>query len=87
MLEGRPRLPHRADGEFAIAVGIRPPRAHSLPRRLEQEGVEDIPGTALHAGINWEWESFPEYLDALETKPCCMDFAAQIAHGPAAATA
>ena len=33
------------------------------------EGVEDIPGTALHEGIDWEWESFPEYLDALEKKP------------------
>ena len=32
------------------------------------EGVEDIPGTALHEGIDWEWESFPEYLDALEKK-------------------
>ena len=30
------------------------------------EGVEDIPGTALTEGITWEWESFPEYLDALE---------------------
>ena len=32
------------------------------------EGVEDIPGTALHAGIQWDWETFPEYLDALEKK-------------------
>ncbi len=32
------------------------------------EGVEDIPGTALHEGIDWEWESFPEYLDALRKK-------------------
>ena len=31
------------------------------------EGVEDIPGTALHEGIDWEWESFPEYLDALDS--------------------
>ena len=27
------------------------------------EGVEDIPGTALHEGITWEWETFPEYMD------------------------
>jgi N-acyl-D-aspartate/D-glutamate deacylase len=33
------------------------------------EGVEDIPGTALAEGITWEWQSFPEYLDALERKP------------------
>ena len=30
------------------------------------EGVEDIPGTALSEGMTWEWESFPEYLDAIE---------------------
>jgi N-acyl-D-amino-acid deacylase len=30
------------------------------------EGVEDIPGTALHEGLRWDWESFPEYFDALE---------------------
>ena len=45
------------------------------------EGVEDIPGTALHEGIDWEWESFPEYLDALEKKPLAMDVATQIPHG------
>src|SRR5690348_7141147 len=37
------------------------------------EGVEDIPGTALHAGINWAWESFPEYLDALDRMPRALD--------------
>ncbi|MEM1436122.1 MAG: amidohydrolase family protein [Pseudomonadota bacterium] len=45
------------------------------------EGVEDIPGTALHEGINWRWESFPEYLDALEQTPLAIDIAAQIPHG------
>ena len=30
------------------------------------EGVEDIPGAALSAGIEWEWETFPEYLDAVD---------------------
>ena len=30
------------------------------------EGVEDIPGTALAEGITWQWETFPEYLDAIE---------------------
>ena len=33
------------------------------------EGVEDIPGAALSEGIQWGWESFPEYLDALEARP------------------
>ena len=37
------------------------------------EGVEDIPGTALHEGIDWDWESFPEYLDALDKTPRAID--------------
>ena len=37
------------------------------------EGVEDIPGTALHEGITWEWESFPEYLDALDRSGYALD--------------
>ena len=45
------------------------------------EGVEDIPGAALSEGIQWEWESFPEYLDALDKKRTAVDFGAQIAHG------
>ena len=44
------------------------------------EGVEDIPGTALHEGIDWEWESFPEYLDALDRSPRAIDIAAQVPH-------
>ena len=45
------------------------------------EGVEDIPGTALAEGIEWEWESFPEYLDALERRPHALDVGAQLPHG------
>jgi N-acyl-D-amino-acid deacylase len=45
------------------------------------EGVEDIPGTALTEGMSWGWESFPEYLDALETRSWTMDVGTQIAHG------
>ncbi|MEM6707993.1 MAG: amidohydrolase family protein [Pseudomonadota bacterium] len=45
------------------------------------EGVEDIPGTALHEGIDWRWESFPEYLNALEAQPLAIDIGAQIPHG------
>jgi len=44
------------------------------------EGVEDIPGTALHEGISWEWESFREYLEALERMPRVLDVAAQVPH-------
>ena len=49
------------------------------------EGVEDIPGAALHEGLPWDWESFGEYLDALERRPHDIDFAAQVPPRPAAA--
>jgi N-acyl-D-amino-acid deacylase len=45
------------------------------------EGVEDIPGSALAEGITWEWQSFPEYLDALERTPRVLDVGAQVPHG------
>ena len=45
------------------------------------EGVEDIPGTALAEGINWEWETFPEYLDALEKLPRTVDIGTHVPHG------
>jgi len=45
------------------------------------EGVEDIPGTALSEGIHWEWETFPEYLEALEKRRTSVDFGTQLAHG------
>ncbi len=45
------------------------------------EGVEDIPGTALAEGIDWQWESFPEYLDAIERMRRAIDVAAQVPHG------
>lgn len=45
------------------------------------EGVEDIPGAALSEGMSWNWESFPEYLDALEGMPRAVDVAAQVPHG------
>jgi N-acyl-D-amino-acid deacylase len=45
------------------------------------EGVEDIPGTALTEGIQWEWESFPEYLDALDRREYVLDIGAQVPHG------
>lgn len=44
------------------------------------EGVEDIPGSVLSEGIEWEWETFPEYLDALERRPKALDIGAQIPH-------
>ena len=45
------------------------------------EGVEDIPGTALAEGINWGWETFPEYLDVLDGMPRTLDVGTQVPHG------
>jgi N-acyl-D-amino-acid deacylase len=45
------------------------------------EAVEDIPGSALAEGINWTWESFPEFLDTLDTRELTMDVGAQVPHG------
>jgi len=46
------------------------------------EGVEDIPGAALHEGIEWDWETFPEFLDAIDKKEFVMDLGFMIGHGP-----
>lgn len=46
------------------------------------EAVEEIPGIALAEGLKWDWQSFPEYLDALERIPHAIDFGAQIPHHP-----
>lgn len=63
-------------------VGFAPVRAgdHNLLIEL-MEGVEDIPGAALHEGLCWEWESFPEYLDFLAQREFDMDVATQLPHG------
>ena len=45
------------------------------------EGVEDIPGSALSEGMSWNWETFPEYLDALEAMPRAVDVATHVPHG------
>jgi len=62
-------------------VGFAPvrPRDHQFLIEL-MEGVEDIPGSALVEGIEWTWERFPEYLDALEAMPRAIDVGAQVPH-------
>ena len=45
------------------------------------EGVEDIPGTALAEGMTWDWETFPEYMDALEKRARTIDVACHVPHG------
>lgn len=63
-------------------VGFAPVRPSDHDRLIElMEGVEDIPGSALHEGLSWEWESFAEYLDAVAAVPHDIDLAAQVPHG------
>ncbi|MHB8439993.1 MAG: N-acyl-D-amino-acid deacylase family protein [Acidimicrobiales bacterium] len=63
-------------------VGFAPCRPEDRDRIVElMEGVEDIPGTALHDGLPWSWTSFPEYLDFLDTRTFDIDVAAQVPHG------
>ena len=45
------------------------------------EGVEDIPGAALSEGIRWDWETFPQYLDALEKSTLAIDIGTHVPHG------
>ena len=63
-------------------VGFAPvrPDQHDFLIQL-MEGVEDIPGAALHEGIQWAWETFPQYLDALELRHYSMDIGTQVPHG------
>ena len=79
--------PSSAHGVTTVVVGncgvgfapVRPGREQWLVQLME--GVEDIPGTALHEGIEWKWETFPQYLDALAAKNYAVDVAAYIPHG------
>jgi N-acyl-D-aspartate/D-glutamate deacylase len=57
---------------------VRPDDKDSLIRLME--GVEDIPGAALHAGLSWEWESFAQYMDAVDRLPHDIDVAVQVPH-------
>ena len=62
-------------------VGFAPVRPGGQDRLIElMEGVEDIPGTALHEGMTWGWESFGEYLDALGQRHWTMDVGTQVPH-------
>jgi N-acyl-D-amino-acid deacylase len=64
-------------------VGFAPVRRGMEERLIElMDGVEEIPGSALHAGLAWNWETFPEYLDVLDSVPRSFDIGALLPHGP-----
>lgn len=64
-------------------VGFAPVRPGGQDGLIKlMEGVEDIPGTALHEGIRWGWEGFPQYMDALERTPRSLDYLVQVPHDP-----
>jgi N-acyl-D-aspartate/D-glutamate deacylase len=64
-------------------VGFAPVRKHHRGALMDlMEGVEEIPNAVLADGLTWDWESFPDFLDALERHPRAIDIAAQAAHLP-----
>lgn len=64
-------------------VGFAPVKKTDHDRLVRlMEGVEDIPGTALHEGLTWDWETFPEYMDAIDAMPHTIDFGVMIGHDP-----
>ncbi|MFO0690457.1 MAG: amidohydrolase family protein [Myxococcota bacterium] len=78
--------PSNAHGVTTVVLGVcgigfapARPADHDL-LVTTMESVEDIPGDVLRAGLAWEWETFPQYLDALDRRRFSMDVAAHIGH-------
>lgn len=64
-------------------VGFAPARPHQREMLIKMmEGVEDIPEAVMTEGLPWNWETFPDYLDAIEQRHADIDFAAQLPHNP-----
>jgi N-acyl-D-aspartate/D-glutamate deacylase len=79
-------MPSSLHGATTVAmgscgVGFAPCRAADRERLIAlMEGVEDIPGTALAEGVTWGWETFPEYMDALDRRRHAIDVACHVPH-------
>ncbi|EZP78276.1 N-acyl-D-amino acid deacylase [Novosphingobium resinovorum] len=64
-------------------VGFAPCRPDMREQMIDvMEGVEDIPGIVMAEGLPWNWESFPEYMDAIEQRHMDADFAVAVPHIP-----
>lgn len=64
-------------------VGFAPCRPADRERLVDvMEGVEDIPGVVMAEGLDWSWETFPQYLDALDARPRDIDVAVYVPHSP-----
>lgn len=67
----------------SCGVGFAPCREADHEKLIElMEGVEDIPGSALAEGLTWNWETFPEYMAALDGMEHTLDFCVQLTHDP-----
>src|SRR6478752_3344167 len=81
-------LPSAAHGVTTVVmgncgVGFAPVRPTDHGQLVElMEGVEDLPGTVLHEGLSWEWETIGEYLDVLDGRRFDADLGTQVCHGP-----
>ncbi len=81
-------LPSSAHGVTTVVagncgVGFAPVRPGDQEQLVElMEGVEDLPGTVLHEGLSWNWESIGDFLDVLEARRFDIDVATQVCHGP-----
>ena len=74
------RRHHRRRRQLRRRLRAGAARAASRSSIELMEGVEDIPGTALREGIDWRWETFPEYLDALAGRPRMIDVGTHVPH-------
>ena len=64
-------------------VGFAPLNTGEQDRLIRlMEGVEDIPGVALAEGVRFDWESFPQYMEALDRLPHSLDYLVQVPHDP-----